>query len=47
MEKKTFLNSLDNLKKLKQFKKSLYIEYELQQLRDYGYVKYPVKKSKK
>lgn len=27
--------------------KSLYTEYELQQLRDYGYVKYPVKKTKK
>ena len=47
MEKKTFLNSLDNLKKLEQFKKSLYTEYEIQQINEYGYVKYPVKKKKK
>ena len=27
--------------------KSLYTEYEIQQINEYGYVKYPVKKKKK
>ena len=34
-------------KKISIMDKSLYTEYELQQLREYGYVKYPVKKKKK